>query len=147
MGPGVPSDATPDFLTSPPLIVGNPFILRSYTPFHVFASDALPSPDDIELHSMTDAAAELLISHTRAFPDDARDHYHHDEDEVDEDEVDESKLVSPGLFIWSLTICAGVSGLLFGFEYVSQPCALCATSSHVASNELTTTVLESYPLP
>jgi len=30
--------------------------------------------------------------------------------------VDESALVSPGLFIWALTICAGVSGLLFGYE-------------------------------
>jgi SP family myo-inositol transporter-like MFS transporter 13 len=37
------------------------------------------------------------------------------EDE-EEDEVDESKLVAPGAFIWGLTICAGVSGLLFGYE-------------------------------
>ena len=30
--------------------------------------------------------------------------------------VDESALVSPGLFIWGLTLCAGISGLLFGYE-------------------------------
>lgn len=34
-----------------------------------------------------------------------------------EDE-DESTLASPGLFVWLLTICAGISGLLFGYEYV-----------------------------
>jgi SP family myo-inositol transporter-like MFS transporter 13 len=37
------------------------------------------------------------------------------EDDEEED-VDESKLVAPGAFIWGLTICAGVSGLLFGYE-------------------------------
>ena len=70
---------------------------------------------------MTDhreAAAEPLISHTRDLPDDARDRYENEEEDIEEDEVDESKMVSPGLFIWGLTICAGVSGLLFGFEYV-----------------------------
>ena len=41
--------------------------------------------------------------------------------DVDEDTrvdtgVDESALVSPGLFIWGLTLCAGISGLLFGYE-------------------------------
>jgi SP family myo-inositol transporter-like MFS transporter 13 len=30
--------------------------------------------------------------------------------------VDESRLHSPTLFISCLTICAGVSGLLFGYE-------------------------------
>jgi hypothetical protein len=33
-------------------------------------------------------------------------------------DVDESKLLRPGVFIWCLTLCAGVSGLLFGYEYV-----------------------------
>jgi SP family myo-inositol transporter-like MFS transporter 13 len=78
---------------------------------------------------MTDAATEPLISHSPGVPDDARDHYNHEEEEVDEYEVDESKLVSPGLFIWALTICAGVSGLLFGFEYISHLSLLCAISS------------------
>jgi SP family myo-inositol transporter-like MFS transporter 13 len=66
---------------------------------------------------MTDtAAAEPLISHhARASPDNA---HHSDNEEV---EVDERSLVSPGRFIWGLTICAGVSGLLFGYEYVLPP--------------------------
>ena len=35
-----------------------------------------------------------------------------------EGEVDESKMLRPGVFVWCLTLCAGVSGLLFGYEYV-----------------------------
>ena len=64
---------------------------------------------------MTDTAAEPLIRNNRDLRDDARDHY---EDEEIEQEIDESALISPGSFIWCLTICAGVSGLLFGYEYV-----------------------------
>lgn len=67
----------------------------------------------------SDAAAEPLISR--------RDHEgrDHDDDQNEEaDEVDESTLVAPGLFIWGLTICAGVSGLLFGYEYVHSPSSL-----------------------
>jgi SP family myo-inositol transporter-like MFS transporter 13 len=79
--------------------------------------------DDLELDIMNDAAAEPLIPSTRHdFPTDARDRYssdNNDDTEPREDEVDESALVSPGVFIWTLTICAGVSGLLFGYEYVS----------------------------
>ena len=84
----------------------------------------MPVPhEDVELDSMNDAAAEPLIPASRRdFPtDDAPDQYSsddHDDTEIREDEVDESALVSPGLFIWTLTICAGVSGLLFGYEYV-----------------------------
>jgi hypothetical protein len=128
------SEATPDFQTSPPLSVGKPS--RSSTPFHVFASDTLALSDHNELHSMTDAAAEPLISHSRDVPHDARDQYDHEEEgeEVDEDEVDESRLVSPGLFIWGLTICAGVSGLLFGFEYVSRLSPICTSSSPSATS-------------
>jgi SP family myo-inositol transporter-like MFS transporter 13 len=77
------------------------------------------SDEDVELDSMNDAAAEPLISNDRRVPHDVRDRY--DEDDttsIREDEVDESALVSPGLFIWCLTVCAGVSGLLFGYEYV-----------------------------
>lgn len=65
---------------------------------------------------MTDAAAQPLISETREYPHDAR----YSEDDAESVEVDESALLAPGLFIWGLTICAGVSGLLFGYEYV--PC-------------------------
>ena len=32
-------------------------------------------------------------------------------------EVDESAMLRPGLFIWLLTFSAGISGLLFGYEY------------------------------
>lgn len=64
---------------------------------------------------MADTAAEPLIPNNRDLPDDVRGHY---DDEEAEQEIDESALVSPGLFIWGLTICAGVSGLLFGYEYV-----------------------------
>lgn len=39
-----------------------------------------------------------------------------DEDTRVDTGVDESALVSPGLFIWGLTLCAGISGLLFGYE-------------------------------
>lgn len=72
---------------------------------------------------MTDAAAEPLISSNREDPYDAR----YGENDAEDVEVDESALVSPGLFIWGLTICAGVSGLLFGYEYVSLwPASACA---------------------
>jgi SP family myo-inositol transporter-like MFS transporter 13 len=60
---------------------------------------------------MADTAAEPLISNERGSSEE-----HEDNDE--ELQVQESALVSPGLFIWTLTFCAGVSGLLFGYEYV-----------------------------
>jgi hypothetical protein len=41
-----------------------------------------------------------------------------EEHEDTEGEVDESKMLRPGVFVWCLTLCAGVSGLLFGYEYV-----------------------------
>jgi hypothetical protein len=83
------------------------------------------SDEDLELHSMSDAAAEPLISNDRYDED--------DNESIGEDEVDESALLSPGLFIWCLTICAGVSGLLFGYEYVSMHgCdSLCHVSGHL----------------
>jgi SP family myo-inositol transporter-like MFS transporter 13 len=64
---------------------------------------------------MTDTAAEPLISDNRGFANDARN----SEDDAAGVEVDESALLAPGLFIWGLTVCAGVSGLLFGYEYVT----------------------------
>ena len=92
------------------------------------------SDEDLELHSMSDAAAEPLISNDRGVPHDVRDRYDEDDNEsIGEDEVDECALLSPGLFIWCLTICAGVSGLLFGYEYVSMHgCdSLCHVSGHL----------------
>ncbi|KAH7401555.1 general substrate transporter [Pyrenochaeta sp. MPI-SDFR-AT-0127] len=65
---------------------------------------------------MTDAAAEPLISNDCNFRHDAHDSDH---GEVEE-EVDESVLGSPGLFIYGLTVCAGVSGLLFGYDLITS---------------------------
>lgn len=69
---------------------------------------------------MSDTAAEPLISshdsnHDADFDrdDDAR------RSEEEGGDVDESQLVRPGAFIWALTLCAGISGLLFGYEYVA----------------------------
>lgn len=62
---------------------------------------------------MVDTAAEPLIGPDDVPRDDGADI------DVDADvDVDESALVKPGRFIWVLTFCAGVSGLLFGYEYV-----------------------------
>lgn len=74
---------------------------------------ALASTLEIELDSMRDAAAEPLISNDRDYATAPRD-----SDEDVETEHNESTVVSPGFFIWGLTICAGISGLLFGYEYV-----------------------------
>jgi len=89
------------------------------------------SDENVELDSMNDAAAEPLISNDRRVPNDARDRYDEADDaSIREDEVDESALVSPGLFIWCLTICAGVSGLLFGYEYVASIRAIFCAMPH-----------------
>ncbi|KAF2025108.1 general substrate transporter [Setomelanomma holmii] len=68
---------------------------------------------------MTDAAAEPLISDNREFPDNARD----SEDGAEDVEVDESALVSPGLFIWGLTVCAGslITSSTSFFALVASP--------------------------
>jgi SP family myo-inositol transporter-like MFS transporter 13 len=58
---------------------------------------------------MADTAAEPLIADRPAVPRNDREDGH---------DEDESALVRPGRFIWVLTFCAGVSGLLFGYEYV-----------------------------
>lgn len=62
-----------------------------------------------------DSAAEPLITNDRNAAERS------EEDIEDEIEVDESELGSPGAFVWLLTICAGISGLLFGYEYVDMP--------------------------
>lgn len=78
---------------------------------------------DVELDSMNDdAAAEPLIPSSRARdlpPSDGRNRYSSDDAHATQrgdDEADETALLSPGVFIWILTMCAGVSGLLFGYE-------------------------------
>ena len=60
---------------------------------------------------MAERAAEPLIPGREGVP--RAERY---AEEVDE--VDESKMIRPGVFIWGLTGCAGVSGLLFGYECV-----------------------------
>lgn len=53
--------------------------------------------------------------------------FEHDIDEGDDSEVlEESALKTPTPFIWALTLAAGVSGLLFGYEYA----LLCSPSSY-----------------
>jgi len=83
---------------------------------------------------MTDAAAEPLI----------RNDPNEENSDRDADvEVDESALVAPGLFIWGLTICAGVSGLLFGYEYVQDMNRRsCARHRFVFCADFATAVLE-----
>ncbi|KAF1942359.1 general substrate transporter [Clathrospora elynae] len=87
---------------------------------------------------MNDAAAEPLIANDRVFPSDARDRYDDDEEEIEEDVVDESALVSPGLFIWCLTICAGISGLLFGYDTGVISSTLISINTDLSSRPLTT---------
>ncbi|KAI4630623.1 hypothetical protein J4E80_001561 [Alternaria sp. BMP 0032] len=88
---------------------------------------------------MNDAAAEPLISTDRRVPNDARDRYDEADDaSIREDEVDESALVSPGLFIWCLTICAGVSGLLFGYDTGVISSTLISINTDLSSRPLTT---------
>ena len=92
--------------------------LHTSSPVTVFSSPlrgskiaqsvVLASLDNIELRGMANTAAEPLIAGRPAVPrDDSADGYE-----------DERALVRPGRFIWVLTFCAGVSGLLFGYEYV-----------------------------
>lgn len=56
-------------------------------------------------------ASEPLIHNGIGPPDGSREPH-------DDTDIDESHLVTPTLFISVLTACAGISGLLFGYEYV-----------------------------
>ncbi|KAF2846318.1 MFS general substrate transporter [Plenodomus tracheiphilus IPT5] len=89
---------------------------------------------------MTDAAAAepLLVYHDREVPNNAREQYESEETDVDVDESDESSLISPGAFIWGLTICAGVSGLLFGYDTGVISSTLVSINSDLSSRPLTT---------
>ncbi|KAF2200440.1 putative MFS myo-inositol transporter [Delitschia confertaspora ATCC 74209] len=53
-------------------------------------------------------------------------------------EVDESALVAPGAFIWALTVCAGVSGLLFGYDTGVISSTLVSIGSDLSSRPLST---------
>lgn len=61
-----------------------------------------------------DGAAEPLIRHESEESEGREDVDRH----AHEPEEDEEDLVAFGWFIWILTFSAGVSGLLFGYEYV-----------------------------
>lgn len=69
---------------------------------------------------MADSAAEPLIAGGPGIPREYDEHVHVHADAG----VDESALTKPGRFIWVLTFCAGVSGLLFGYEYVCPSCPI-----------------------
>ncbi len=63
-----------------------------------------------------DAAGQPLMQGDES-PQHAQE-FGHDIDERDDSEVlEESALQTPTPFIWALTLAAGVSGLLFGYEY------------------------------
>ncbi|KAH8695700.1 general substrate transporter [Phaeosphaeriaceae sp. PMI808] len=79
---------------------------------------------------MNDAAAEPLISQNCEYSNGTR----HDEDEA----VDESAVLSPGLFIWGLTVCAGISGLLFGYDTGVISSTLVSINSSLSHRPLTT---------
>ncbi|KAJ4357974.1 uncharacterized protein N0V89_002551 [Didymosphaeria variabile] len=79
---------------------------------------------------MADTAAEPLIA---GGPDIPRD------DDFEEGvDVDEGALVKPGRFIWVLTFCAGVSGLLFGYDTGVISSTLVSVKSDLSSRLLTT---------
>ena len=80
---------------------------------------------------MTRAAdAEPLISSSREY---IEHHESSDADEAAEEGVAESDLAAPGVFIWVLTFCAGVSGLLFGYEFVHAFRSWCSPSTRSIS--------------
>ncbi|UPX16778.1 uncharacterized protein EKO05_0007164 [Ascochyta rabiei] len=90
---------------------------------------------------MTDTAAEPLIHQNNNDDDDVdygRDARHSHDQDADHAHVDESALVSPGLFIWTLTLCAGVSGLLFGYDTGVISSALVSVNADLSSRPLTT---------
>ncbi|KAF2710621.1 general substrate transporter [Pleomassaria siparia CBS 279.74] len=80
---------------------------------------------------MSNAAAEPLIANNRSSSE--------AQDERDEALViDESVLAIPGLFIWTLTFCAGVSGFLFGYDTGVISSTLISIGSELSSRPLTT---------
>ncbi|KAF9693592.1 hypothetical protein EKO04_008542 [Ascochyta lentis] len=83
---------------------------------------------------MTDTAAEPLINDR----DDRDERDARYSEEAEDVHVDESALVSPGVFIWTLTLCAGVSGLLFGYDTGVISSTLVSINSDLSSRPLTT---------
>ncbi|KAF1358667.1 general substrate transporter [Lizonia empirigonia] len=58
--------------------------------------------------------------------------------EFDDGDGGESALLKPGMFIWGLTLCAGVSGLLFGYDTGVISSTLISISSDLSARPLTT---------
>ncbi|KAF2184327.1 general substrate transporter [Zopfia rhizophila CBS 207.26] len=75
---------------------------------------------------MTRTAAEPLI------------HSHQEDLDAQGGDVDESLLVSPGVFIWTLTFCASVSGLLFGYDTGVISSTLVSIGTDLSSRPLST---------
>jgi len=65
----------------------------------------------------TDTAEEPLMGHQQHHGDEATD----DVDLHDVDGLLEKNLKRPGPYVWLLTFTAGISGLLFGCEYLPSP--------------------------
>ncbi|KAF2677265.1 general substrate transporter [Lentithecium fluviatile CBS 122367] len=89
---------------------------------------------------MPDTVTEPLIADEREVQ---RDGYGSDAEregsiDINEEDVDESKQVAPGPFIWGLTFCAGVSGLLFGYDTGVISSTLVSIGSDLSSRPLTT---------
>lgn len=64
------------------------------------------------------ANAPLIGSNISNDQSDSWEHEAHDERESTLSQ--EQALTSPSAFIWALTFAAGISGLLFGYEYISS---------------------------
>lgn len=83
----------------------------------------------------TDTAAEPLIGDRPTVP---REEYEEGRHGEGDGEVDESALTKPGRFIWVLTFCAGVSGLLFGYDTGVISSTLVSIGSDLSTRPLTT---------
>ncbi|KAF2262262.1 general substrate transporter [Lojkania enalia] len=78
-----------------------------------------------------DTTAEPLISNE---DESHAGHLEHDHGT----EIDESSLASPSAFIWALTFCAGVSGLLFGYDTGVISSTLVSVGADLSSRPLST---------
>lgn len=123
------SNTAPGFLISPPTRFANEYANLKVA--------ALAPSVNIAMHSMPSAASDPLIADEDEVPRD-------DESEADEsglatsEVVDESIIVAPSPFIWGLTFCAGVSGLLFGYDTGVISSTLVSIGSDLSGRPLTT---------
>ncbi|CAI6338276.1 unnamed protein product [Periconia digitata] len=98
---------------------------------------------------MADTAAEPLIAHggprngyaynnDGEVEGDQRGEFSDGEERGEGEEVDERLLGTPGMFIWVLTCCAGLSGLLFGYDTGVISSTLISINTDLSSRPLTT---------